>query len=181
VILVGNSGATGYLDEVKFLAPAGSPPPPPPPTNLVANGTFDSGLASGWRTDSPTTITADNTNQGSPSNKQNAVKLISSTQNQHLFSPLVMVSPGTTYNIAGYLDLRQITSGEVGFYIDEYDLSGNWVSGKYISGISVISAGDFNLAYTPTSTNVAQASLQIIVVGNSGIQAYVDDIRWFKN
>jgi peptidoglycan/xylan/chitin deacetylase (PgdA/CDA1 family) len=179
VILVANSGITGYLDDVKFLAPAGSSPPPP--DNLVTNGAFDDGIADGWHTDDPATITVDNTGHGSPANAQNAIKLVASTQNQHLFSPLVTVSAGTSYTISGYLDLQQITSGEVGFYIDEYDLAGNWTSGHYISGISIISAGDFNFAYTPASSNVATASLQIIVMGNSGIQGYIDDIRWLKN
>jgi len=29
--------------------------------------------------------------------------------------------------------------------------------------------------------SVAKASLQIIVVANSGISAYIDSIRWYQN
>lgn len=177
VILVGNSGISGYLDEVKFMVPAGSPPPD---DNLLANGAFDNGVANGWTTDSPGTITADNTGQGSPANPANAVKLLSTTQNRHLFSPLVVIGVGDSYNLSGYLDLRQITSGEVGFYIDEYDIAGSWISGKYITGISVISAGNFGFAYLPSSSSVARANLQVIVMANSGIEAYIDNVGWRK-
>jgi hypothetical protein len=37
------------------------------------------------------------------------------------------------------------------------------------------------MTYSPTTTSVASASLQVIVVGNSGISAFVDDVRWTKN
>jgi peptidoglycan/xylan/chitin deacetylase (PgdA/CDA1 family) len=187
LIVVGNSGITGFVDNIQFLAP-GTPPPDPDPgpdpdptptgPNLVPNGTFDGGLAEGWTTNDPTNITADSGNHGGPNNPVNAVKLLSSDINRHLFSPQVTVDPAKSYSLTSYLAIEQITGGEVAFYIDEYDLSGNWISGQYKTGVSVISAGDVSFTYTPTSASVSKASLQIIVVGNSGIQAYIDDIRW---
>lgn len=185
IILVANSGITGYLDEVQFLAPAGagaSPPDPEPELeNLLPNGTFDEGLSGGWTTDDPINITRDNTGQGSPANPEHAIKLISSTQNTHLFSPLVEVGGGNNYTITGYLDIRQIADGEVGFYIDEYDDTFNWISGQYIMGISVIGAGNFGFTYIPTSIFVTQAALQIILTGNSNTLAYIDNIIWLEN
>ncbi len=193
VILVGGSGITGYLDEVKFMGPGTTTTPPPvdppvvppvtPPTgtNLITNGTFDSGLSGGWTTNDATNITFDNGNHGSTSNPVNAIKLISSTQNRHLFSGLVTVSSAKTYSLSSYLNLLAITSGEVGFYIDEYDSAGNWISGQYKTGVKTVGSGDVNFTYTPTSGTVAKAGLQIIVVGNSGTQAYFDDVRWFEN
>ncbi len=190
VILVGGSGITGYIDDVQFLAPAGETPTTPPVTppvtppttgtNLVANGTFDNGMGDGWNTNDPTNITADAGSHGGPNNPVNSIKLVGSTQNRHLFSPLVAVTSTKTYSLTSYVALQQLTSGEVGFYIDEYDAAGNWISGQYKSGVRAVSTGDVTFSYTPTSATVAKASLQIIVVGNSGIQAYVDDIRWFE-
>ena len=72
-----------------------------------------------------------------------------------------------------------MSSGEVGFYIDEYDAAGNWISGQYKGGARSLGAGDISFSYTPTSANVAKSSLQIILVGNSGITGYVDDVRWY--
>jgi len=154
---------------------------PPAPTNLVANGKFDDGIADGWTTDSPSGITADNGNNGSPSNPVNSVKLVASTNNTHLFSPKTSVDPTKQYSLTTYLNIKAIASGEVAFYIDEYDKNGNWISGQYKIGVSALGGKDVTLAYTPSSANVASASLQVIVVGNSGITAYVDDVRWYQN
>jgi peptidoglycan/xylan/chitin deacetylase (PgdA/CDA1 family) len=183
VILTGNSSITGYLDEVKFLAPDGETPPPPPPapTNLVANGTFDAGIANGWTTNDPVNIVANNGGNGSPANATNSVRLGASTQNRHLFSPRVSVSASQSYSLTSFLNLQQITSGEIGFYIDEYDTAGNWISGQWKTGVAGIGAGDVSFTYTPSSASVATASLQVIVVGNSGIVAYFDHVRWFQN
>jgi hypothetical protein len=69
--------------------------------------------------------------------------------------------------------------GEVGFFIDEYDSAGNWISGQYKTGVRGVSSGDVNFTYKPSSTNVASASLQVIVTANSSISAYYDDVRWY--
>ena len=182
-IVTGGSGITGYLDELKLLAPAGTtaPDPIPTPTNLVANGTFDAGIADGWTTNSPTSITADTANNGSPANATNSVRLTATTQERHLFSPQVTVVNGKSYSITSYLNLQQITSGEIGFYIDEYDANGNWISGQWKTARSAAAAGDVAMSYTPSSANVAKASMQVYVMANSGITAYLDDVRWFQN
>ena len=183
VILVGNSGITGYLDNAQFLAPSGETPPPPPPvpTNLMPNSAFDDGLATGWTTNDPVNITADSTSNGSPENAVNSIKLLASTQNRHLFSPQIAADATKTYTITSFLKLQQITSGEVGFYIDEYNASGAWISGQYKTGVRSVSTGDVSFNYTPSSAAVGKASLQVIVVANSGIQAYLDNVRWFQN
>lgn len=179
VIITGNSGITAYLDNSQWFALHEAPTPPP--TNLVANGTFDNGIADGWTTNNPTNITADAANNGSPANPVKSVKLVSTTSNKHLFSPQVTIESGKTYSLTSYLDLRQISGGEIGFYIDEYDNNNNWISGQYKTGVSTVSAGDVSFQYTPTSASVKKAQLQIIVVGNSGITAYFDHVRWYAN
>ena len=178
VIVTANSGITGFYDTAQWFA-LSSVAPPPAPTNMVANGTFDGGISGGWTTNSPTTITADSGSHGSPSNPVNSVKLVSSTANKHLFSPKVVVDPAKTYNLLSYVSVTQLSSGEVGFYVDEYDTAGNWVSGQYKTGVRGVSNGDVSINYKPTSTAVKTASLQIIVTGNSNITAYYDDARWY--
>jgi peptidoglycan/xylan/chitin deacetylase (PgdA/CDA1 family) len=178
-VIVAGSGITAYLDSAQLFALADAPPVVH--TNVVANGTFDDGISAGWSTDAPSTIVADSGNHGGPGNPVNSVRLTASAPNTHLFSPKVPVSLANTYSVTSYLNLLAITSGEVGFYIDEYDANGNWISGQYKTGVHTVSAGDVSLAYQPTSAGVASASLQVIVVGNSGISAYVDDVRWWQN
>jgi len=179
-IVTGNSGITGYLDTVQFMAPAGETAPATP-TNLMTNGAFDSGLSAGWTTNDPTNIKADSANHGSPNNPVNSISVTATTADHHLFSPKVAVDSTKSYSLAAYLNITQRTSNEIGFYIDEYDASGNWISGQYKTGVSAVSAGDTGFQYTPSSSNVKQASLQVIATGNSGIKAYFDDVRWYQN
>ncbi|MEQ7735954.1 hypothetical protein, partial [Escherichia coli] len=133
----------------------------------------------GWRTDAGSNILADNANNGAPANPVNSVKLQGGTGNIHLFSPQVSVTPGT-YKIAAYLNIRSRTSGEVGWYIDEYDAAGNWISGQWKLASAAIGVSNVDLTYSPSTTNVARASLQVYVTGNSGVLAYVDDVRWWR-
>ncbi|MGO4857986.1 polysaccharide deacetylase family protein [Arthrobacter sp. 2MCAF14] len=177
-IWVVGTGITAYVDNVQMLA-LGAETLPPPPSNLVANGTFDAGISSGWTTDSAATIVADAANHGSPANPVNSVKLTATTANKHLFSPQIAVTAGT-YAIASYLNVTARTSGEVGFYIDEYNAAGQWISGQYKLGVTAAGVSNVNLTYSPSTTAVAKASLQVIVQGNSGIQAYFDDVRWWR-
>lgn len=151
------------------------------PTNLMPNSAFDAGVSGGWTTDAAATITADSGNNGSPNNPVNSISLVASANNTHLFSPHIPVSSAHSYAISSYLNLTALTSGEVGFYIDEYDASGNWISGQYITGDHTLGAGAVGFNYTPTSASVATASLQVIVVGNSGIHGYFDDVHWYQN
>jgi peptidoglycan/xylan/chitin deacetylase (PgdA/CDA1 family) len=177
VIVTGNSGIKAYLDNSQWFA-LDSSTPPPAPTNLMGNGTFDAGISAGWSTNSPTSITADNQNNGSPANPVNSVKLTSTTRERHLFSPQIAVDATQAYTISSYLNVKQLTSGEVGYYIDEYDANGNWISGQYKTGVRGVGTNTVMLSYKATSANVKKASLQIIVTANSGLLAYFDNVVW---
>lgn len=144
--------------------------------NLMPNPTFNNGLGDGWRTDAPANITADAANNGSFPDPARSVKLVSGASASHLFSPQVSVSPTTTYLFKAFLNVAAITTGEVHFYIDEYDAAGNWVDGqsKKIEKSRWVEA--MNFTYTPTSANVAKASLQVAIEG-TGITAYVDNVQ----
>ena len=180
VVVSGNAGITAYLDNAQWF-----PVSTATTTNLMPNGTFDSGIAGGWTTDDPSDIKADAGNNGSPNNPVNSVYLQSGSTSAsgHLFSPRITVNSAKRYGITSWLNLKQDTNaaggGEVGFYIDEYDVNGNWISGQWKTGVTTIGAGEVGFTYTPSSGTVASASLQVIVVGNSGIQAYFDDVQWY--
>lgn len=179
-VIAQGTGVQAYLDNVQWLTiQAGTSTVVPAPVNLMPNHNFDAGITDGWITDLPTSIFADNTNSGGPNNPINSAKLASGTKHAHLFSPKIPVSPTRVYSLSTYLSLKSISTGEVGFYIDEYDINGNWVSGQYKLGVSAISAGDVNFSYQPTSAAVASSSLQVILVSNSNTSAFVDDIRWY--
>ncbi len=178
-VIVAGAGVTAYLDNTQWFAI--STGTPIVQTNLIANGTFDAGISNGWTTNDPVNITADAGNNGSPSNPVNSVKVVASATDRHLFSPKISVDSTKSYYLSTYVNIKTITSGEVGFYVDEYDANGNWISGQYKTSVHILGASSASFSYTPSSVNVKSASLQVIVVGNSGITAYVDDVRWYQN
>lgn len=177
VIVTANSGISAYLDNVQWFPLTTTTPVT---QNIVASNTFDSGISGGWHTDDPANIVADSASHGSPANPVNSVKLTASTKNSHLFSPQVAVSSTSKYGLSCWLNIIQISGGEVGFYVDEYDASGNWISGQYLSGDHSLGATNINLLYKPTSANVKYASFQLILVGNSLIEAYFDNFLWYS-
>ncbi len=173
-----NSGITAYFDNAQWFPLTTVVTPAP---TLLGQETFDSGFANGWTTNSPTTIKPDATSNGSPANVVNSAKLVASAANTYLFSGKVTVDSTKAYSLSSYVNIKALTSGEIGFYMDEYDANGNWISGQYKTGARAVGASTVSFNYTPTSANVKSTSLQVIVVGNSGITAYVDDIKWFAN
>ncbi len=179
IILVGNSGITGYLDNVQWIVPGGSTPPPDPtptPTTTVISENFSTGMPAGWTTDS-TAITADANNNGAADEPQHSIKFVAdATKSIHLFAPQVAVTSAKTYTVSAFVNVAAYTSGEVAFYMDEYDATGNWVSGKYITGIRAAGSQTVTFSYTPTSATVAKTSLQVIVTAGSGITAYLDSV-----
>ena len=181
IILPVNSGVTAYIDNFLWINKDNATVTPPVQANLLTNGTFDNGISNGWTTNGTGNIVADSGNNGSPANPNNSVKMTATTQNTHLFSPKTTVNFGNTYSLSTYINIKQLTSGEVGFYVDEYDMNGNWISGKYITGARSVGSSTISFQYAPTSSNVKTASLQIILVGNSGITAYIDNVIWTKN
>ena len=149
-------------------------------TNLLPNSTFDSGIAGGWTTDSPANIIANTQNNGSYPSPQNSVELNGAgTNNVQLFSPAVSVDSAQMYFIKSYLRVAQLTGGEVGYFIDEYDAAGSWLSGQYKVSEKTVFTEYINFEYKPSSAAVKSARLQIIVTGGSGIKAYVDNVQWF--
>lgn len=175
-VSVGGTGISAYLDNSQWFSIANNVVPPP--INLMPNSTFDAGITGGWRTDNSSAITFDSANNGSLTDPVNSIKIVSGTNNTHLFSPKIAVVAGQTYNVGGYLNITSISSGEVAYYIDEYDINGVWISGQYKTSQNKQGAITTIFQYLPTSSNVKSASLQLIVVGNSSVNAYFDSAVW---
>ncbi len=169
---------SGYLDNVEMVAVLSAPITQPPlVANLLTNSTFDNGLT-GWRTDNSSLVKLDNSNHGAPENQINSVRAFGSNMRGHLFSLPVAVVSGKSYTLTQYINIISSTGGGLGFYIDEYNSNGDWISGKYLKWTSLAGSQSFTLNYTPTSSNVTKASYQLIVDGGSQIDAYFDNPVW---
>ena len=99
----------------------------------------------------------------------------------HLFGPRVPVQAGSRYTVGTYVDASRLTQGSVGFYVDEWDAAGTWVSGKYIRDVPSFPRRRIEqvaFGYVPTSAVVETASLQIILSPGAAGTAYVDEVWW---
>lgn len=148
--------------------------------NLIQNGSFENGMT-GWTTNALQNITINTANNGSYPSIKNSLRLTGvAGKSVHLFGDKVPVSYGTTYGFRAYTDSRGFQSGEVGFYIDEYDVDGNWVSGKWLGAIYNQNVIDKAYAYTPTSANVATMAIQIYVDAGTKGAVFVDNLEFFS-
>ena len=183
IIITANSGITAYIDSVRWIVTTSGPAPEPTPNpigeNLISNSSFENGI-DGWITDSPSQIVLDSNGHGSHDSVRNSIKLTSNTTiNSHIFSDKVEVSSGSVYSISIFVSAESLTSG-IGFYMDEYDASGNWISGKYLYTKQSSDDEQVILSYTPTSANVVTASIQIIAIAGASNIAYIDEVRLLK-
>jgi peptidoglycan/xylan/chitin deacetylase (PgdA/CDA1 family) len=147
--------------------------------NLLPDDSFDKGLAGGWTTDHPKQVKHDTGNNGSYPSPRSSLQLTAGSKTVHLFSPKIDIDPERQYMIKSFLHVTTIASGEVGYYIDEYDSKGKWVSGRWRQHETAAFAENINLPYKPSSEHVRKARLQVYVTAGSGIKAFVDNFQWF--
>lgn len=158
------SGVHAYLDNVQWYSENQPVVTPPPVTNLLTTPNF----SAGWHTNDASAVTV----------TSGAVNVTAGATTSYLFSPLVSVDAATSYLITNQLNLTQINSSVLAYYIDEYDANGNWISGQYKLDKAAPLSDTIGFSYQPTSAAVKQASLQVIFVGGSGIKATINNISW---
>ncbi|GEM_PF-3077890 len=201
-----NATFTAYVDSVLFyqsgIAPTATPTLTPTPTvtpsatytatltltptattvpsNIIANGSFEA-LTSGWADNwiaSAASVTIDTNTNGS--HGTNSLRLAPDTVNTKAISVNYAVSPSASYNWTFYAKTTS-GSGEFGFYIDEYDSNGTWISGQWKNSLTGQSDGGHQYSYTPSSGTVAFASLQFYMIANTTFDAYVDSVSVTQN
>jgi peptidoglycan/xylan/chitin deacetylase (PgdA/CDA1 family) len=147
--------------------------------NLLSNSSFSQGITHGWSTDTPEYVKIDTGNNGSFPEPKHAVVLRSSDTSAHLFSPKIDVTPAATYMIKSFLNVTKRSGGDIGYYIDEYDGSGTWISGQWKVSEPTAFVETISFPYKPSSLKVRKARLQIYTSPGTGIEAYVDSFAWF--
>ncbi len=161
--------------------PTSTPTPTVTPAvvNLVQNGSFEEltqGWANNWQKDSSSfsVDTNANGNEGS-----NSLHLTPNTTSAHAFSSRINVSYGNSYTWKQYLKTVN-AGGEFGFYIDEYDTNGNWISGQWKDAIYSVFNGIKQISYSPTSNKVISIGLQYYTANNSTFDLYIDSVSFAK-
>ena len=146
-----------------------------PGVNVIANWNFANGLTD-WTTDNATQVTLDSNNNGAYTDSTHSVKMTGGATAGHLFSKLTDAVFGAQYSLEAFYNTTGLTAGELGFYIDEYDANGNWISGKWIGQVANNAVGYFEKLYTVTSSLVTKLSVQTYLTAGSTGTAYVDNI-----
>lgn len=155
-------------------------------SNILSNGSFELGFgnaqnpATQWTTDSIQNVTIDTQNNGAYPSPKNSLRIVGSMANSHVFGSKTPVVTNQLYGIRFFANTIGLTSGELGYYIDEYDAAGNWISGKWLGQANNQFVLDESYKYQPTSSAVASAALQIYLTSGSVGTAYVDGVEFFK-
>ncbi len=154
-------------------------------TNMFSNSSFENGLSSGWSTDNATQVKTDTNTNGAVPSPKTVVALNGTLNAVHLFSQKVSVAASSTYAFKAFVNQANWKKGEYGFYVDEYDALGNWVSGRWLRGFfdnDINKSNDVNevgYLYQPTSGNVSTAMLEVYMTAGSSGKVYVDNIEMY--
>lgn len=151
-----------------------------PGPNLLTNSSFANGISQGWSTDNATQVLLNTGNNGSYPSPVQSIVFKGSTSASHLFSNQVTNS-SSQYSLKAFVNANALTIGELGFYIDEYDSNGNWISGQWIG--AVYSDGTkvthFSKVYQPTSDAVSSFSVQTYISSGSQGKVFVDNYELY--
>lgn len=175
-----NNVATITPTPTPTPTPTLTPTPTPTPTpvqgnNLVPNPSFEqtsNSWALSWLKDN-NNYSIDNLSNGNDG--PNSVRLIPNATQSHLFSSLITVDPAKTYQWNQFIKALY-NWGEFGFYIDEYNSTGTWISGQWKGAITANFTGIRSINYQPTSSQVNKVRLQYYADSGSNINLYLDSI-----
>jgi hypothetical protein len=147
--------------------------------NLLPNGTFASGISSGWTTGDPAYVMADSTNNGSYPSPVDSVKLSGNTSTSSLSSPAVHATATSIYGFQAFINSNTLSSGHVAYYANEYDATGNQISQTLLGSVSSQQVKYFTALYQPSSSRVDSFRIQTTVSAGGRGTAYVDDYELY--
>lgn len=151
-----------------------------PGANVVQNSGFESGLANGWTSDNATGVKVDNNNNGNYGSPVQSINMTGTATAGHLFYNNLPVTYNSSYVIDAFVNAIDLTNGEVGFYIDEYDASGNYISGQWLGMITNGTVGFFTRLYNSTSELVNTIRIQIYMTAGATGTAYIDSVNLYN-
>ncbi len=174
VYMTANSTGAVYLDNVDLNITA---PEPLPAALPFANSDFGNGISDGWHTNRPEQVTLATTSRGVDPTADASVKMTGSDSSAHLFSPKALVDSTEKYAVKAHIDTVDLTSGEAGCYLDEYNDAGNWISGKWLGYAPLSGVNSLEYSYQPSSAQVYSASVQIYLTALASGEAYIDNVE----
>ncbi len=183
VYLTAGSEGDGFVDNaemIETIPPLPTPTPLPPAVLPLPNTDFVNGLSNGWTTDNSVQVVFDIEDNGITPTSSTSIQFTGDTSAAHLFSPQALIDSSLVYNINVYADTTTLIAGELGFYVDEYDVNNNWVSGQWLGAAVLGQADTYTFSYTPTLTSVISASLQVYLTASSEGDGFVDNAEMIE-
>lgn len=146
-------------------------------TNIL-DGDFTSGVPTGWTTTG--TVTSDSSSNGSMPSAVESLELTATGSANFVFTNAISSAPNTLYGFKAYANNSNLTAGELGYYVDEYDSVGNWISGKWLGAVQPTYVAYFSRIYKPTSPQVATFKFQTYMTSTSAGSSYIDNYELYN-
>lgn len=149
-------------------------------TNILPNNSFSEGISNGWSTDNTQSVTIDTNNNGSYPSAVESLRFTGNGKAAHVFTPKIPAINGSTYAFKAFVNTLYKSGGEFGYYIDEYDTNGNWISGRWLGAVWLPTVSYFTSFYTPSSADVRTFSVQTYFSGNPNGVVYADNYQLYN-
>jgi peptidoglycan/xylan/chitin deacetylase (PgdA/CDA1 family) len=144
--------------------------------NLFPNGQFTLGISQGWMTDQPDFVQSDRSGRGSYPDARSSIKFTRSQSDTHLFSPQIRVTKNQSYALTAFVNTEDLTSGEFGFYIDEYNEKGDWISGLWQGQADLDRVKEYGFIYRTSSAKVKKIVWQFYLIADSVGDVQLDSV-----
>jgi len=150
----------------------GLEPPEPKPTNLVKNPSFEDfvgGYLDGWYTNDSRYVKVLTDDLG------NFVRIIGGKGERYISSLEIPVKAGKEYKLSFYQWIDRYRYGGAAVWIDEFAVSGKWVSGQWLGGTYRNFVGTIEYSYRAPA-RVDSVSVVLYTEAGSKLAAYFDDV-----
>ena len=130
-----------------------------PRTDLITNGDFSESLNVGWQNTSDF-ISIDNNTNGKAPESQYSVRLTGSPDDlTELISNSFEIDTNSSYQLGAFVNTINLT-GDLNFYINEYNEHGDWVSGIFLGSVGANQVTVFRGNYNPSSSIVTTVDVK---------------------
>ncbi len=163
------------ISEALGLDPI-EPPEPTEPKNLVKNPSFENftdGYLDGWFTNSSRYVRVLTDDLG------NYMRIIGGKDERYIAGLEIQVVAGKEYTLSFYQWIDRYRFGGAAVWIDEFAVSGEWMSGTFLGGTYENFVGTKEYTYKAPA-GVDSISVVLYTEVGSKLIAYFDDVKLIK-
>lgn len=148
--------------------------------NLIPNNSFEIDGDKSWVTNTPQFVTENNNKKRSGPNSIKSAKMTGSSKEADLHTALIPVEKNSLYEFKVFANTMDMQSGEIGFIIDEYTKSNQWIQAKWIGNTTPKTVGYISTLYTPDSPSIYGIRIHAYLTKNTKGTVYLDDYQLYN-